>query len=1058
MSESYFTLYNSSAGSGKTTTLVKEYLALCLPYPRKFNRIIGITFTNKATAEMKERILRDLQNLILYKDRESNELTQEIVRFLLEKTTLTKEQIPGSAKELLERILHQYSDFAFSTIDSFVMRIVRSFAYELNLALNFEIELDKDEIIKQAIQAMMLQISKDEKLKRILVKFTLSKMNDDKSWNIDNEIAGLAGLLFESANYQHITDFQDVKIEDYEKAILQIQKKIKDFEKTLKEKAGVIRNEIKAQGATDKAFSYSDFPKYLDKLINLDYKYLAPNNRLVKNLGDDKWYAKSADTHSKGIIDENKAHWKQLFDEIQEYLSEALPKNKALHLIQGKIYPLAVLTELKHLIQNYSSENNIIHISESNRRIASIVEQESVPFIYERVGQRYEHYLIDEFQDTSRLQWNNLMPLIENSLAAGNFNMLVGDAKQSIYRWRDGDVEQFVSLQNKESHYAEGISLEREKYIKQHLHLQNLKENHRSTKAITTFNNTFFQYYTSLGECSEKIKHVYHEHQQIIPSHKQKTNGFVNVHFFGKEEEKEDQHIAYLTEKIETLIEKGHFQPKDICILGRQHKELAKYAAALSEKNIEVVSSDVAELKSSEKISFLISFLRWLQSGDSQASFLHVLNYAIEHKHILGGELYEKAVSFAFGKFYSADKAYSLFEKMLLENDIKIEISTLKHLSVYEICEILISAFYLEETPDIFLQFFMDSIITRSRRTKGHMSDFLIWWDEKGFKEKVKIPEDLNAVKLFTVHSAKGLQFPVVFYCLANKSKRSKGASQWVTPPEEIDTLSKAIVEPNSLYQDSIYQDIFDEEKEKEDLDSLNTTYVAFTRPTEQFYLIANESHDYSKHLKDYVLQSGDFEEKQEHSWSSGVYEFKAQSPKEDLKQEEKRVIHQNWQEAVNLHFAPEHALYEDARQAGNQLHTILSWIDHADDVQEAFQKAITYKIIEEKDATTLKEQILHIINHPELSPYFQKEQKIYNEKTLFYKGEILRPDRLIETKDTMYVIDYKLIDFQTISDDSLANYQLQIQGYCKALSEIQKKPTVGYLAFLKGEIKLLEI
>nr|NQU94195.1 UvrD-helicase domain-containing protein [Bacteroidota bacterium] len=440
-----FTVYKSSAGSGKTFTLVKEYLKITLNQPNKFRNILAITFTNKAANEMKERIITNLKDISSATPDQNSPAIKFLLPELVKETGLSPETITLRANKVLELILHNYADFSICTIDSFVHRIIRTFAHDLNLPINFEVELDTNILIEQTIDFLISEAGKNEKLTKALIKFTETKAEDEKSWHIEKDLKDFAETLMKEDGQIYLEKLRQLNLQDFFNIIKKVNEFIKSTEQTLVKQAQNATSIIKGTNLPNTAFyrGRNGIAKYFEYIADYRFDKLSPNSFVETTINENKWHGSKTDKDDKIIIDGIKDNLIEIYNNIQDILAENYDEYNLFLMLKRKLYPMAVLSEIEKVLVKIKSENNIVHISEFNKRIADIVLNEPVPFIYERLGERYNHFLLDEFQDTSVLQWQNLLPLLDNSLAEGNFNMIVGDGKQAIYRWRSGEVEQF---------------------------------------------------------------------------------------------------------------------------------------------------------------------------------------------------------------------------------------------------------------------------------------------------------------------------------------------------------------------------------------------------------------------------------------------------------------------------------------------------------------------------------------------------------------------------------------------------------------------------------------
>jgi ATP-dependent exoDNAse (exonuclease V) beta subunit len=433
-----FSIYDASAGSGKTYALVKEYLKIILTSPKNdaYRNILAITFTNKAVHEMKSRILGSLS---AFATENPSPKYQDLMQDLSVDTSLSIIQIKTKSQQIIKHIIHNYAAFDISTIDKFTHKVIRAFAHDLNLPMTFEVSLDTENLLIEAVDAIIAQAGEDEILTNLLVDFTMEKTDDDKSWDISREILETGKLVLNENNRNEITHFQDKSITEF----LEIKKKLADVCAELEKETIVLGNEaaalIEQNGIDVKSFSRGTFPNHITSIQEGRFN---PKNKIFKEVDDIAINKTAQDRIAiEAIIPDflavlSKAY--ALFEKI--YFYKAFLKN---------ITPLSLLNTVSNELAKIQQEQNILSITEFNALIHREIQNQPAPFIYERLGERYRHFFIDEFQDTSEMQWQNLIPLIDNALSGQDEYgdkgtlMIVGDPKQSIYRWRGGKAEQF---------------------------------------------------------------------------------------------------------------------------------------------------------------------------------------------------------------------------------------------------------------------------------------------------------------------------------------------------------------------------------------------------------------------------------------------------------------------------------------------------------------------------------------------------------------------------------------------------------------------------------------
>ena len=435
-----FTVYRSSAGSGKTYTLAVNYLALAISKSLikrdYYKKILAITFTNKAAQEMKERVLYYLNILSQGKD------IDNILSEIISKTRLESQDIFKISKNIYSHILHNYSDLSIQTIDKFSYKIVKTFSSDLGMNRDFELELDSNKIIQPVIALLLNKVSDNNSLLTdVLLNFTIQKLEDGNSNDIQSDLEDFCKHLFIEGSDKILIN-NSLTTGEVNKLKNNLFKQKSDFKNKIISLRKEVINFFENNGLTSAHFSRGTFYKlFNDKLLSKKYSDWIPSESLINSVNNADFYSKSLDENLKQQVDRNKEKLKQFFDDLLFLLKDYI----TLEAILKKIYPSIIINELINEINTYKKENNIQHISSFNRQIHEVVTTQVSSFIFERLGERYNHFLIDEFQDTSLLQWQNLLPLIADSLDFGK-SIVVGDGKQSIYRWRAGEVEQFLKL------------------------------------------------------------------------------------------------------------------------------------------------------------------------------------------------------------------------------------------------------------------------------------------------------------------------------------------------------------------------------------------------------------------------------------------------------------------------------------------------------------------------------------------------------------------------------------------------------------------------------------
>ncbi|MDF7811872.1 UvrD-helicase domain-containing protein [Hymenobacter sp. YC55] len=540
-----FRIYSSSAGSGKTYQLTKEYLKLALgdEDPGYFKRILAITFTNDAAGEMKARIIGALRQFAYPQEGEKDTLLAEVAAELAEEgkmprfATTNEEQqqeVRRRAQATFRLVLYHYADFAVSTIDSFVQRIVTAFTRELGLPATFEVELDTEAVLQTAVAALLEKVNRDPNSKllaRTLSEYALSRAEEGKSWNnLAGELVEFGGFLFNETVHEAVAQLQTLTLQDFRRLHETLRKRQEQIEGEFRAIGEQATGALAAAGVTETDLyqGRSGIFGYVTKWEERLLPEKEANSYVRATVEQDKWYSGKVKTEAdRQRVDSAKAALLTAYEQFERLRASVLSDYLLLAAMQPYLFHASLLSEMNKIVDQVSRERNIVLISEFNRRIASIVLTEPVPFLYERLGERYNHLLIDEFQDTSVLQWNNLLPLVENAVATDNLSLAVGDAKQAIYRWRGGEMEQILRLHQGQTEALvnratnpEMQDLLRERYVTldQTLEPASLNVNYRSAPEIVGFNNDFFSHIRQMHAAFPLVQDLFgEEFQQTVP-------------------------------------------------------------------------------------------------------------------------------------------------------------------------------------------------------------------------------------------------------------------------------------------------------------------------------------------------------------------------------------------------------------------------------------------------------------------------------------------------------------------------------------------------------------
>lgn len=1065
-------IYKSSAGSGKTFILVKEYLRLVLDHPDDFQHILAITFTNKAASEMKGRIIEALVQL----SRGEKSALRDVLSKELPDINLDKQ-----ADKALKLILHNYSSFSVSTIDSFFQRILRALAREMNLPLRLEVEIGLDDAIFEVTDNLLKEVGVDKELTEWLSALIFQKLEEDKGWNVEADIHTVAYELFKD----HYEDAPALTRERIKEIYNELRKIRKQFEQKMRDCGNKARRLMEDSGLQVEDFSYgkSGVMGNLDKLRDAfspdDFRLKA---RAIAALNDpDKWFTKSSKLKQQiqsaveSGLGDCLAEAHRIFEkDFQEYLSacEAL----------RRIYMFGIANDILKKFSEYRNENNVILLADTPKMLSEIITGQDAPFIYEKAGNKYKHLLIDEFQDTSSYQWKNLLPLITNTLGSGNMALVVGDAKQSIYRWRGGNMTLLlVDILKDLNHFRE---LYQEEI---------LTTNYRSRLDVVEFNNSFFK---ALPEVIRNGVHAdghplldlaYAGDIEQSVHDKNRDDGYVRINFLERkiEETEDEEESSWKERALEKTLEdirsllKQNYSYKDITILVRKNKEGNEIAQFLLENDItRIISPDSLLISSTPRIRFLVNTLRFLSNTENTIARTELIYYFTRYILKNKSEEFHSLFSdhMALRKKSSKPPAGTLFDvegyedtlfNRILPKEFTGHIIYLSKLPVYDLCEQLIRIFSFNEKPDAYIQRFQDLVLEYTANNNSSLDGFLEWWEQSNSVKNcsVLIPENEDAIRIMTIHKSKGLQFPVVIMPFAEWRILPRANDLfWGNAKENpYDEMGRVALLNSSKLLETYFSDSYQEELMQTLIDNLNMLYVAFTRAEEQLmiYTPTDKGKDlnYVSALLNRTLMAMNCEAME------GLYERgdPMLKHKEDKKpvhvRSEKLKIYSTskWQEKIGISSRAVDLIQITGEKISEKLnygilvHRVLSEIKTPDDIDSAIEKIIFEGMIPENERTGLKNEIEQLLKLPEMKEFFSGNWEVRNEQEIMLPGgDSLRPDRVLIGKDRTIVIDFK-------TGKENASHVTQITKYAEVLSEMAYPAVQSYLVYI-AEKKVLAV
>jgi ATP-dependent exoDNAse (exonuclease V) beta subunit len=1075
---SQLSIYKASAGSGKTFRLTGEFLKLIFKYDENYRRILAVTFTNKATAEMKNRILSELN--ILAKGEESDYADD-----LKNEYKLSDSELKYKANRILSLILHDFSKFSVSTIDKFFQKIIRSFTREIGIQPGYSIELNQNEILAKVIDELLLELDDNKELQNWLSDLASDKIEKGNKWDFKDDIQKLASEIFKEEFKAFDTKLiKKMSDKDFLKNyIKKIKKIITQFENHLISISKNALESIEQNGLVIEDFKWgkSSVPNYFKKII-LSNEF-EPKTRTIKGTDSlDEWF--TAKSPKKDIIESlvTNSLFELLIEAVEHYNENYIQYNSAKEVLKY-IHTLGILTDLSRKLHEYCEEQNIFLISDSAKLLQIIIDDNDSPFIYEKTGSIYKNFMIDEFQDTSKTQWHNFRPLIGNSLAQGSKNLVVGDVKQSIYRWRNSD---WKILSNEIQEEFAQFSPEAE----------TLNTNWRSKKNIIDFNNAVFCYSSQIiqqnfnneFEVTEgstnpyltKISDAYADVFQEIPSSNGKDGGYVNHTFLNENEYDswKDEVKIRIPKIIENLQDKN-FQLKDIAILvrsGREGQDIANTLIehkqqASSKYKFDFISNDSLFLANSSLVRFIVSVLEYIQNpkDNINLSFIaHEYHQYLKTENAQSHEIHELL------RNHSKDDDDKWLKKLFPKQFID-SLEQIKQLPIYELTDQIIKLFKLNEIQSElpYLKVFLDVILDFSKKSASDVHSFLNWWNEDGQKKTLSISENQDAIRIITVHSSKGLEFKNVIIPFCNweiDHKPFQTNILWCkTNIEPFNQLDLIPIKYSKGLTNTVFKDNYQKEKLHAHVDNLNLLYVAFTRAKENLYTFSpfKEKSNGIKNIGDLLYftyqnfknypsekQLIDFSE----YWNSENNSFEFGT----LKQAElnKKSIHEEFEIKqfesfdiknklrLKLHdnsffTGKENSPYEKVNH-GKIMHEIFENIETEKDISQAIDKLIFDGKISPDEKSDINKKIQDILKNEQIKDWFSDKWTVRNEaEIILTNGKSLRPDRVISNSKKSVIIDYKF------GEQEEPKHHKQVKSYIELLKEMENKEVEGFLWYV---------
>lgn len=1088
-----FVICKAAAGSGKTFMLVKEYLRLAMTvdgvrWTEEFRRrlrsqfrgILAITFTNKAVGEMKARIMSCLDQLAAYGvDGERSPMGAPLLEALNTQPCyadrpLAEHELQEMAETVRSAVLHHYSDLAVCTIDSFMHRVVRTFAHDLNRPMDFEVMTDQDEMVAQAVEGVMSLVGTpgNEELTKMVCAFAESRMEEEKSFRVEGAMATLASQLFNEGAEPYVESLSKLKISDFSEIYRSLVADNRRFEQEVR-RCGEAMMELLAQLGVGEADCAGGARGYYSFFRSMAAGGIRPLTKTaVDNIEGGKLYSAKCPVVLQEALQVAADRVEEVYRRAWTLVGtaageggEGMRDYNTRSMLLKNLYAMALLGQLAEQLRLYSRDNEVVHLSEFNRLINKIVSEEPAPFIYERLGNRYHHFLIDEFQDTSVLQWHNLVPLVENGVSQRCESLVVGDGKQAIYRFRQGDVRQFVALPHVDGMAFHGRTLEAHGNYSG----VSLDTNYRTASSIVDFNNRFFEWllrqppfadnelaqriYVGARDAEERPELFQRLPARAVPE------GCVEVSFVAPDDP--EAVFEQIRCTIVRLVREQGYRLSDIMILGRTKRDLDCVSGYLQrhgeEMAVALSSNESFFLTRSHAVMAVVAALRLLYDGSDRVAAADLL----QRLNNLG--LVADARRDAFLTDSSVDVGALLREG---SEGLDFRPHYLAGLGLYDCCEEVIRELRLDGIDTAYVGSLLGRVAAFVTRRGEGLGAFLQWFDDNtgdpddthSRQLSVATSEGVDAVRLMTIHKAKGLEAPVVI-CPFFSSK-GKPFHLWVGMDEGFEVaghpLPAAFVELDKN-RSSRFDAVRDEEQSLVEVDKLNLLYVALTRPQEQLFVICPEPSssststevNYPRLLKSFV------DECHPASGDTKFHHVDRRRPAVAERESVERLSYGDWSTKVMVASPGERnldALQEEKVRFGTYAHALLADVRHRDDVQAAVERFAGQTTLGEDERRKLEDLVQRVVIHPDSERFFRPEYEVKNECDLTDGTALGRPDRVIFTPTETWVVDFKT------GQDLGELHDRQVRRYCAALEGMGYPQVGGWLIYLLPDIRVRQV
>ena len=1045
-------VYKASAGSGKTFTLTIEYIKKLINDPKAYRHILAVTFTNKATTEMKERILSQLYGIWM-QDKDSD----SYLHILRDVTGKSPEEIRHRAGEALHLMLHDYDHFRVETIDSFFQSVMRNLARELELSPNLNIELNNADVLSDAVDSMIEKLDANSQVLAWLLDYIYEQISNDKRWNVAGEVKGFGRNIF---NESYIEQGEKLReklaknpqlIKTYVKELKEMEEEAMEQMKGFYEK---FMEELEANGLTTDDLSNKSrgISSYFNKLNNGEIGDDIRNKTVENHLEDPKkWAAKTSPSYNT-VVDLAASTLIEVLQSAETFRVKNNMIINSCRLSVQHLNKLRLLTHIDQEVRTLNHEHNRFLLSDTNALLHNLMKEGDSSFIFEKIGSNIQHVMIDEFQDTSRMQWDNFRLLLLEGLSNGADSLIVGDVKQSIYRWRNGDWGILNGLNDRIEHFP----------IRQ----ETLNTNWRSEANIIRFNNEIFNasvdylngiYREELQEDCAPLQKAYSD--VVQKSSKKMDKGYIKLSFIGKDEEHsyEEKTLIEMGEEVNRLLAEG-VQLNDITILVRKNKAIPAIADYFDkELKLQVVSNEAFRFDASASICMLIDAVRYLSDQQNKVALLSLLtNYQLLVKGFEG----------------NIDTLFRCQPEEYLPEVFFSDADRLRIMPLYELLEELYRIFDINEIKrqDAYLFAFFDALTEYLQSNSSDLSSFIQYWDETLSGKTIPTGE-VEGIQIMSIHKSKGLEFHTVLipYCDWTLESEVNMQLVWCQPDEApYNELDLVPMYYSPKMASSVYRKDYEEERLQLWVDNLNILYVAFTRAAKNLIIWTQEkkSRRMSELLSNIIpvvaqRLDADYE-------IDGTFEWGELMP--SVSKEEKDVTNKLAMKPEKLSIQMQSLAHEiefkqsnksadfikglDADESddrfinrGQLLHHLFSVIKTKDDIDRAIDQLMFEGVIDsremEKEIRDLTEDAFAM---PQVQDWYSGNWKLFNECAIIYQKngmlQTRRPDRVMMNPDHTIVVDFKF-------GKPNKKYAKQVKEYMNLLSEMGYSNISGYIWYV---------